>query len=177
MEVKRRNYAFDLSGKSNIAIRNLRVFAATITTDAASADITLDGLRAKYISHFVTLTGKDVIYSHSDDSGIRLMGPHNVIRNSIIEYSAGHGVVLGGEECVADNNQIHDISYGGTYCCGIFPAPAAPGRRSRAIPSIAPVGRASMASTATRRSPTTTSTSSGCSTPTWVPSIRPGIRT
>jgi hypothetical protein len=118
-----RNFAFDLSGKSNITIRNLRVFAATITTDATSADITLDGLRAKYISHFVTVTGKDVIYSHSDDSGIRLMGSHSVIRNSIIEYSAGHGVVLGGEECVADNNLIHDISYGGTYCCGIWPAP------------------------------------------------------
>jgi hypothetical protein len=24
---------------------------------------------------------------------------------------------------VADNNLIHDISYGGTYCCAIFPAP------------------------------------------------------
>jgi hypothetical protein len=69
------------------------VFAATIMTDAASADITLDGLRATYISHFVTLPAKDVIYSHSDDSGIRLMGPNSVIRNSIIQYSAGHGIV------------------------------------------------------------------------------------
>ncbi|TVS10273.1 MAG: right-handed parallel beta-helix repeat-containing protein, partial [Planctomycetaceae bacterium] len=123
VEVKRRNDAFDLRGKSNITIRNLGVFAATITTDATSADITLDGIRAKYISHFVTLPAKDVIYSHSDDSGIRLMGSNNVIRNSIIEYSAGHGIVLGGEGCVADNNLIHDISYGGTYCCAIFPAP------------------------------------------------------
>lgn len=123
VEVKGRNYAFDLSGKSNITIRNLSVFAATITTDATSADITLDGIRAKYISHFVTLPARDVIYSHSDDSGIRLMGPKNVIRNSIIEYSAGHGIVLGGDGCSADNNLIHDISYGGTYCCGIFPAP------------------------------------------------------
>jgi hypothetical protein len=123
VEVKRRNHAFDLRGKSNITIRDLRVFAATLSTDATSADITLDGLRARYISHFVALTAKDVIYSHSDDSGIRLMGPNSAIRNSIIEYSAGHGIVLGGEGCAADNNLIHDISYGGTYCCGIFPAP------------------------------------------------------
>jgi hypothetical protein len=123
VEVKRRNYAFDLSGTSNITIRNLRVFAATITMDATSADITLDGIRARYISHFVTLPAQDVIYSHSDDSGIRLMGSNSVIRNSIIQYSAGHGIVLGGEGCVTDNNLIHDISYGGTYCCGIFPAP------------------------------------------------------
>ena len=74
------------------------MFAATITTDAASADITLDGLRAKYVSHFVTLTAKDVIYSHSDDSGIRLMGPNSTIRNSIIEYSAGHGTILGARD-------------------------------------------------------------------------------
>ena len=177
VEVKRRNYAFDLSGKSNITIRNLRVFAATITTDATSADITLDGLRARYISHFVTLTAKDVIYSHSDDSGIRLMGPNSAIRNSMIEYSAGHGIVLGGEGCVADNNLIHDISYGGTYCCGIFPAPGS-ARNTITRNTIFRTGaRASMASTATRRSPTTTSTGSGCSTPTWAPSIRPGIRT
>jgi len=123
VEVKMRNYAFDLSAKSYITISNINVFAATITTDSRSESITLDGLRVQYNSHFVTLPSKDVIYSHTDDSGIRLMGPNSVIRNSIVEYSAGHGIVLGGEGCVADNNLIREISYGGTYCCGIFPAP------------------------------------------------------
>lgn len=122
VEVKRRNYAFDLRGKSFITIRNIRIFAATIITDENSQNIVLDGIKAKYISHFVTLPGGDVLYSHSDETGIRLMGPNNVIRNSIIEYSAGHGIVLGGEGCVADNNLIHDISYGGTYLCAICPA-------------------------------------------------------
>lgn len=51
------------------------------------------------------------------------MGPGSVIKNSTVEYSAGNGIVLGGEEAVADNNRVHDVSYGGTYCCGIWPAP------------------------------------------------------
>jgi hypothetical protein len=121
VEVKTRNYAFDLRGKSYITISNIKVFAATITTDSGSESITLDGLRIQYNSHFVTLPGS--LNSHSNESGIRLMGSNSVIQNSIIEYSAGHGIVLGGDECVAENNLIHDISYGGTYCCGIYPAP------------------------------------------------------
>ncbi len=121
VEVKRRNYAFDLSGKSNITIRNLRVFAATITTDATSADITLDGLRARYISHFVTVNAN--IHAHRNETGVRLMGARNAIRNSIVAYSAGTGIALGGDDAIADNNRVHDISYAGTYGCGIWPAP------------------------------------------------------
>jgi len=120
VEVKRRNYAFDLSGKSNITIRNLGVFAATITTDATSADITLDGLRAKYISHFVIAHN---LGSHRNETGIRLMGARNAIRNSIVAFSAGTGIALGGEDAIAENNRVHDISYAGTYGCGIWPAP------------------------------------------------------
>ena len=122
VEVKMRNFAFDLSGKSNITIRNLRVFAATITTDATSADITLDGLRAKYISHFVTV-GAATIHAHRKETGVRLMGARNAIRNSIVAYSAGTGIVLGGDDAIADNNRVRDISYAGTYGCGIWPAP------------------------------------------------------
>ncbi|MHB1038623.1 MAG: right-handed parallel beta-helix repeat-containing protein [Pirellulales bacterium] len=122
VEVKRRNYAFDLGGKSHITIKNLRLFAATITTDSQSADVTLDGLAARYVSHFVTVHG---LASHRDESGLRLMGPRNVVKNCIVEYSAGAGVVLGGDQAVADNNLVHDVSYAGTYCCGIWPAPGA----------------------------------------------------
>ncbi len=120
VEVKQRNYAFDLSGKSNLTIKNLRVFAAAITTDGNSTDITLDGLKAQYVSHFVTVHGHA---SHTKETGLRLMGARNVIRNSVVEYSAGVGIALGGEDAVADNNLVHDIAYGGTYGCGIWPAP------------------------------------------------------
>jgi hypothetical protein len=120
VEVKRRNYAFDLSGKSNVTIKNLRVFAATITTDSNSPNIIVDGLKAQYIGHFVTVRG---LASHRTETGLRLMGANNVIKNSLVEYSAGVGIALGGDGALAENNLVHDISYGGTYGCGIWPAP------------------------------------------------------
>jgi hypothetical protein len=120
VEVKRRNDAFDLRGRSNITIRNLRLFAATITTDSGSEAVTVDGLDAQYISHFVTVRGHT---SHRTETGLRLMGANSVIRNSTVRYSAGDGIVLGGDGAVAENNLVHDVSYGGTYGCGIWPAP------------------------------------------------------
>ena len=120
VEVKLRNHAFDLSGKSNITIRNLRVFAATITTDSNSVAVTLDGLQVRYISHFVTVRD---LASHRTETGIRLLGANSVIQNCVVEHSAGVGIALGGEGTVATNNLVHDISYGGTYGCGIWPEP------------------------------------------------------
>ena len=129
-----RNYAFDLSDKSYITISNISVFAATITTNSNSTNIILDRLKLQYVSHFVTLPlvpeeylklyslSNAVTHSHFHDSGVRLMGANSVIQNSIIQYSAGHGIVLGAAGCVAENNLVHDISYGGTYACGIIPS-------------------------------------------------------
>jgi hypothetical protein len=61
--------------------------------------------------------------SHRTETGLRLMGASNVIRKSVVEYSAGVGIVLGGVDALAENNLVHDISYAGTYGCGIWPAP------------------------------------------------------
>ena len=97
------------------------------TTDSNSTDVTLEGLKAQYISHFVTVRG---LSSHNQETGLRLMGARSVIKNSIVEYSAGMGIALGSAGAVADNNLVHDISYGGAYCCGIWPAP---GRARQAI--------------------------------------------
>ena len=120
VEVKRRNYAFDLSGRSHITLKRLNLFAATITTDTNSVGIKLDSLRALYVSHFVTVKNLD---SHRHETGIRLLGSNSSIRNCRVAYSAGSGIVLGGSDSVADNNMVHDVSYGGTYSCGIWPAP------------------------------------------------------
>src|SRR3954452_8759631 len=54
VEVKRRTDAFDLSGRSNVTIQGLNIFAATIVTDGSSDDIVIDGINAKYVGHFTT---------------------------------------------------------------------------------------------------------------------------
>ncbi len=122
VEVKMRNYAFDLSDKSYITIRNISMFAATVTTNSNSTNILLDRLKILYNSHFVTLSSKQSIQAHTNETGVRIMGINSAIMNSLIAYSAGQGIVLGAKGCVAENNLVHDVSYGGTYCCGIMPS-------------------------------------------------------
>jgi hypothetical protein len=120
VEVKRRNYAFDLNDKSFITVRGLEIFAASIISNENSLSIELDSLAAKYINHSVTVPGGDLTYSHTDETGIRLLGPGSVIENSVVEVSSDHGIVLG-ENTIARNNLVHDISYNGTYNSGIAP--------------------------------------------------------
>ena len=121
VEVKMRNYAFDLSEKSYITIRNISMFASTVTTNSNSTNIVLDRLKILYNNHFITIPNTQSTQAHINETGVRLMGANSIIINSIIAYGAGQGIVLGAKGCVAENNLVHDVSYGGTYCCGIMP--------------------------------------------------------
>jgi Carbohydrate binding module (family 6)/Right handed beta helix region/Protein of unknown function (DUF1565) len=124
---KRRNYAFDLRGKSNVTIKNLKIFASTVITDAASSNNVLDGIEASYISHYNTLPlpnpselaydegAFNIVASHTLDSGIILNGTGNVLKNSKVAFSAGNGVLLRGSGNRLENNLIHDAGYTTSY--------------------------------------------------------------
>jgi hypothetical protein len=140
VEVKKRNFAFDLRGKSNITIKNIKIFAASVMTNPYSEKITLDGINAKYINHAVTLTDgtladANVIYSHTgqyvnpeQSTGIRLMGANSIIKNSHVSFASCMGIVLG-ENCTAYNNFVHDIDYEGNYGSAIAPYNGASGQK------------------------------------------------
>jgi hypothetical protein len=140
VEVKKRNFAFDLRGKSNITIKNIKIFAASVMTNPYSENITLDGINAKYINHAVTLTdgalwNGNVIYSHTgqltnreQSTGIRLMGANSIIKNSHVYFASCMGIVLG-ENCTAYNNFVHDINYEGNYGSAIAPYNGANGQK------------------------------------------------
>lgn len=128
VRAKRRPYAFDLRGKSGVTIRNISIFASTIITDSTSVGNTLDGIDAKYVSHFTMLpvqswdTGGinfSILRVHVHDSGIVIDGTGNTVENSTIAYSAGAGIALEGTGNVVRNNLIHDIDYVGNYTSGI----------------------------------------------------------
>jgi hypothetical protein len=79
VEVKQRNFAFALSDRSYITLRNLKLFANTITTSDSSTGIVIDGIRAKYVSHHMTLpplpkseqqpnTDSPIVASHAHDN-------------------------------------------------------------------------------------------------------------
>ncbi|MBW4646930.1 MAG: right-handed parallel beta-helix repeat-containing protein [Goleter apudmare HA4340-LM2] len=131
VEVKQRNFAFDLSDRSYISLRNLNLFANTITTSDRSTNIVIDGIRAKYVSHHMTLPplpqskqapNSDnglVVASHAHDTGIQLRGNSHTLKNSIIEWSSGNGVLLEGKNHTVTNNIITNSNYMVSYAAPV----------------------------------------------------------
>lgn len=120
VRAKQRQLGFDLSGKSNVTIRNINLFACTINTDANSTNDVLDGINAQYLSHFTTLPGNSPLGVHLQDSGIILNGSGNSLVNSTLAYSAGNGVVVTGSNNTVKNNLIHHVDYIGDYTSGVL---------------------------------------------------------
>jgi hypothetical protein len=124
VRTKQRQYAFDLSGKSNVTIRNIKLFASTINSNASSTNNIIDGITATYVSHYTTLPDKQGYPSsywneHISDSGIIINGTGNVLQNSTISNSAGNGITVMGSNNIVRNNLIHHIDYMANLTSGI----------------------------------------------------------
>ncbi|MEN9521565.1 MAG: hypothetical protein RLZZ381_4153 [Cyanobacteriota bacterium] len=131
VEVKQRNFAFDLSDRSYITVRNLNLFANTITTSDRSTGVVIDGVRAKYVSHHQTLPppakpekayeADDAMFlaAHAQDTGIQLRGNDHVLKNSVIDWSSGNGVLLDGNNHQVANNIIVNTNYQATYAAPV----------------------------------------------------------
>lgn len=119
VEVKRRNYAFDLTGRSYIVIEGIQIFAATITTadvskspdEATARNITLRNIHVRYPSHFTSVTPGTSWGKGIQDTGIILYGRNHTLQNSTIAFSAGNGVTLAGTNHKVTNNIVHDVNY------------------------------------------------------------------
>jgi hypothetical protein len=123
---KKRNYGFDLRGKSYLSIVNVSLFATTVTTDDTSTNDVLDGVHGQYLSHWQSAQYDSSlpfagIYdaNHRFDSGILLHGKNHTLKNSVLEWSSGNGVNVRGSGSTVSNNSIHDVGYGGTYTAAI----------------------------------------------------------
>ena len=131
VEAKQRNYAFDLTDRSHITLHNLKIFASTITTSDASKGVMIDGINAEYVSHHITLpplpqsekfpNSDDslVLASHAHDTGVQLRGAGHTLKNSIIRWSSGNGILLEGSKHRVENNIIENSNYRSSYAAPI----------------------------------------------------------
>jgi hypothetical protein len=110
VEAKRRDYAFNLSSREYITIDGFDLFAATIVSNPGSSHLRLSGLNAWYLSHFTVMTDG---WEQDHDTGIYLDGDHNVLTDSVVAYSAGHGVVISGDDSRVENCVVRDTDYNG----------------------------------------------------------------
>jgi hypothetical protein len=115
VEAKRRMWTFDLSGRSNTTIKGFNIFAASINMDQSSSGNVIDGLNAKYVWHQLRNVPNGVNQTDSKwgawNTGIRLAGSNNVLKNCTIAYSSGDGVYLRGTHQTVTNCTIHDVAY------------------------------------------------------------------
>ncbi len=119
VEAKRRQIAFDLSGRSYIHIRGLRVRAASMRL-ADSAHCVVDGCDLAYISHYTRQYSIGVIeHGRSDiatgETGIFVSGRDNAFLNCRIRYSAGAGFHLRGYHQIIHNCLIDEVDYTSHY--------------------------------------------------------------
>jgi hypothetical protein len=133
VEAKQRTFAFDLTYRSHITVRDINLFAATITTSNASTGVTIDNITAKYVSHHVTLpqlpisestgytgTSNDLIVaSHAHDTGIQLRGQGHTIKNSRVSWSSGNGVLVQGSNHTISNNVVENTNYVVSYAAAL----------------------------------------------------------
>ena len=116
VEMKHRQYAFDLRGDSDIHLNGINIVAATIATDAASVRTVIEHMHAMYVSHFTVQSwGWDLPSQY----GIALNGAASLLADSTIGYSAGDGVLVAGGWSRVTNCLIHDADYNASDSGGI----------------------------------------------------------
>ncbi|MFN8420956.1 MAG: DUF2341 domain-containing protein [Anaerolineae bacterium] len=115
VEARRRAWAFDIRGRSYVTIQGLRLFAATLKTDAGTSNTLIDGIEGYYLWHFQEIPP---LYRIEGTRAIEFRGSNNTVQNSLLAHSAGLMLDLSGftdsgapSNNRAINNVIYDIAY------------------------------------------------------------------
>jgi gliding motility-associated-like protein len=114
IEYKARNYAFDLSNRSNINIVGVKLMGCEINGNGSTSNITIDGISASYLNHVFLQEGGDIVVFTALQTGFKLLGGNNTVKNSVFKYSASTGIWLG-DRGVAQNNLMTHMGYDGNY--------------------------------------------------------------
>src|SRR3989339_414710 len=107
VEIKQRDYAFNLSNKSYIELKGFNLFACAVNM-SNSQHCTVDSFNVKYGDHnSVHNDGYGAIYQSKNI----MSGSYNEWKNSTIAFSAHAGILVYGSYNKVTNCVIHDIGY------------------------------------------------------------------
>jgi hypothetical protein len=109
VEIKRRAIGIDLRGQGHVTIAGLGMHGCNLVTDRVSDGVVINGLTARYLTHYTEVPGWWVIYPES----LTLNGQGCRLIDCDLAYAAGTGVTVGGSGCVLSGNLIHDTGYVG----------------------------------------------------------------
>ncbi len=126
VEAKRRQLAFDLSGRQHIRVEGLSVKAASVRMDG-SAWCTFERCDLSYISHFTRQFGMGQVENGRDtiksgETGIFVGGHDNAFLSCSVRISAGAGFHLRGYHHTIHNCLIDEVDYTSHYLNAITDA-------------------------------------------------------
>jgi pectate lyase len=112
---KNRRYGFDLTQKSHIVLKGMRLLGCSIKTDTSSTNLTFDGLDIQYPYYCPEANGSGAQAS----TGLVLYGSRHILKNSELGWASGAGVRLEGDDMQIINNYIHDCDFIGTFAAPV----------------------------------------------------------
>lgn len=180
IEVKKRDWGFDLSNRAFITIDGLQFFACSLTTDrdaggdgvgynpdgtprypwrgsgsiAPSYNIIIENILARYLTHFTDVSGH-FFMQWGQGSGFVISGTNHLVRNCILQFSAGNGMSVIGRGHRIERNVIQDVNYMSVDCSAVNTGGAATSEdHVIALNTIARCGRSGMTPRLLRNSST-----------------------
>ena len=120
VEFKARNWGFDLRDRTGVTIAGIRFIGCEVATGNTNThNITVDNVRARFTNHFVMQETGGLLWDITRfQSGLKLLGSGNVIKNSEFDYGASQCIWLGANG-KALNNKISNYGYDGNYGAGV----------------------------------------------------------
>lgn len=115
VEVSRRAWGVDLTGRSHVTVRGLRVFAAGIRMVDAAGCVVEDC----HLRHASSLTQVDS-WTRYDDTGIHVGGRGNTVRRCSVVHSAGNGITLVGEGNTVENCLVRFANHMATDSAAVW---------------------------------------------------------
>jgi len=106
VEVKRRDWALDLSAVSYVEVAGFQVFGAAI--NMSGDHCLVQGVQMRYPTHTRETEGYDTAYVAPINT---VGGSFNEWRDSVVALSAGSGFNVSGNNSTLTNNIVHDASY------------------------------------------------------------------
>ena len=122
IESKVRPYGVDLSHRQHVRLRGLRLFGCSVKTDRMTEDIVMEGLDARYVSHWESPGG--MAPPTDQRVAMALEGRNITLQDSTLYGAAGSLVTLEGAGNRLINCLVTEAGYAGlnSECVGIFGA-------------------------------------------------------
>jgi autotransporter-associated beta strand protein len=114
VELKRRTWCLDISGRNFIIVSNLAFRAGALRLSGEG--LVLDSCDARFLSHYLVFTsGSSASGGRPEGGGISVSGTSNVVRRCTVADTAGSGILASGTGHLITRNHIFNTDYSATY--------------------------------------------------------------